>query len=73
MTAAIADEFKTREEAEYRLRKQIQDKAQAVRQEIAREAHLGEEAVSTLQRYLEEDIPAMFEQLHVGQSELMQT
>lgn len=48
VTAAIADEFKTREEAEYRLKKQIQDKAQAVRQEIAREAHLGEEAVSTL-------------------------
>lgn len=37
-TAAITEEFKTREDAEYRLRKQIQDKAQAVRAEIAREA-----------------------------------
>ena len=38
VTAAIAEESKTREEAEFRLRKQVQEKALAVKAEIAKEA-----------------------------------
>ena len=34
---AIQEEFRTREEAETRMRKQVQDKAQQVRAEIQRE------------------------------------
>ena len=61
VSQAIQEEFRTREEAEGRLRKQVNDKAQQVRHEIQREAELGEQALQTLNRYLEEDIPTMYE------------
>jgi len=49
--------MKVRDESELRLRKQIQDKAIMVQQEIIREAQSSGEIVGTLEKYLEEDIP----------------
>ena len=63
VSQAIQEEFRTREEAEGRLRKQVNDKAQQVRYEIQREAELGEQALQTLNRYLVEDIPTMYESI----------
>ena len=47
--------MKVRDESELRLRKQIQEKALMVQQEIIREAQSSGEIVGTLERYLEED------------------
>jgi hypothetical protein len=69
----IADEMRTREESEFRLRKQIQEKALLVQQEIIREAQSGGEIVGTLEKYLEEDIPTLYEGLKQGINEREQT
>jgi hypothetical protein len=62
----IQEESKVREEAEYKLMRQIEEKAVAVRQDIGREAESSGEIVSTLQNYREEEIPALYEGLKVG-------
>ena len=44
-----------------------------MRHEIQREAELGEQALQTLNRYLEEDIPTMYESIKQSAAERMQT
>ena len=44
-----------------------------MRHEIQREAELGEQALQTLNRYLEEDIPTMYEAIKQSAAERMQT
>ena len=44
-----------------------------MRHEIQREAELGEQALQTLNRYLEEDIPTMYEVIKQSAAERMQT
>ena len=44
-----------------------------MRHEIQREAELGEQALQTLNRYLEEDIPTMYEAIKQSAVERMQT
>ena len=53
--------------------RQIEEKAVTVKQEIYKEAENGNEIVSTLQNYLEEEIPALYENLKNGVSEREQT
>ena len=53
--------------------KQIEEKAFSVKQEILREAESSGEIVSTLQTYLEEEIPALYENLKGGMNEREQT
>lgn len=53
MANQIAEEFKVREDGEYKMMKQIEDKAVSVKQEIMREAEQSGEIVTTLQNYLE--------------------
>lgn len=65
----IAEEMKIREESELRLRRQIQEKAVQVQQEILREAQSSGEIVGTLEKYLEEDIPSLYESLKIGINE----
>ncbi len=55
------------------MRKQIQEKALAVKAEIVKEAQNGAESVAVLQKYLEEDIPSLFEELRQSQAERKHT
>lgn len=65
--------MRTREESEGKLRRQIQEKALLVQQEIIREAQESGQIVQTLERYLEDDIPSLYESLKVGVNEREQT
>lgn len=53
--------------------KAIEEKALQVRSEIVRESESGCEAVVTLQNYLEDEIPSLYENLKNGINEREQT
>lgn len=69
----IAEEIKTREDSEHKLMKQIEEKAYSIKSEIIKEAEFSGEIVGTLQNYLEEEIPALYENLKSGINEREQT
>lgn len=62
-----------REDTEYKLMKQIEDRAIAVKHDIYREAEQSGEIVTTLQNYLEQEIPQLYEGLKAGINEREQT
>lgn len=62
----IAEELRVREDSEIKLMRQIEEKAVGVKQEILRESEQSNEIVATLQNYLEDDIPGLYENLKAG-------
>lgn len=65
----IAEELRVREDSEIKLMRQIEEKAVGVKQEILRESEQSNEIVATLQNYLEDDIPGLYENLKAGINE----
>ena len=69
----LTEEIEAQEQTEANLKNTIRDKAIEIQNEIQREAENSTVNLGTLQSYLEEDVPSLYDELKKGQQEREQT
>ena len=67
MADVISDELEAQERTEQGLLNLVNEKSKEIKKEIINESNKSNVALGVLQSYLEEDVPALYDQLKKGQ------